>query len=69
MTPGTGPEWLITASTVSRHKTPRAAQAAIDKAIRALRRVPGQSTAYLDWHIRAVEDGHRRPLTGTEWAV
>ena len=34
-----------------------------------LRRVPGQSTAYLDWHIRAVEDGHRRPLTGTEWAV
>ena len=34
-----------------------------------LRRVPGQSTAYLDWHIRAVEDGHRRPLTGTEWAA
>lgn len=45
------PDWAESATIISRHRTEDAAQSAIDKATRRLRRQDGMKNSWLDWHI------------------
>ena len=54
---GSSDELLLCGPIISRHRTPKAAYQAIDRAVRSLRRQAGQSQSYLDWHVQAIERG------------
>jgi hypothetical protein len=47
-----GPEGINSAWVISRHRSPEAAQRAMDRALRRLRRQPGNRNSWLDWRIR-----------------
>jgi hypothetical protein len=61
-----GRERIMTGSALSRHRTPEAAQAMIDRDNRRLRRQPGQANSWLDYQIRAIAGGHPRELNDGE---
>lgn len=46
-----GPDRWESATIISRHRTRAAASEARDKANRKLRRQPGQSQSWVDWHV------------------
>lgn len=48
------------ARVISRHRTREAAEAAHDRAHRALRRQPGSQQSYYDWHIIELAPGATR---------
>ena len=63
-----GPERVQTGVVISRHRTPEAAQRAIDLDLRRLRRQPGMQQSWHDYWIRAVDGDGRRRLTDAESA-
>lgn len=63
-----GPEGLHSAITISRHRSPEAAQRAIVTALRRLRQQPGMDQSYYNWSVRArdTQTGDARHLTEAE---
>lgn len=51
---------------ISRHRSIGAAQTAIDRAVRKLRKQAGMAQSWYDWHICAEEGDSRRRLTAME---
>jgi len=51
------PDAINSGTVISRHNSISAAKAAIDRAVRKLRKQAGMSSSWYDWHICAEEDG------------